>query len=173
MGPEKTGGMKLAKEWEFCKVTSSASDIKKQQQALRKKVFEHARTKAHLAAANIVDKAKDDTLVQIIVSSQSEQIATTARVFWTAYKEAKRHRPTNGFEHEIDCKELNGVDTGRILHSNVSCSNIQKHISGEMKIKLFERIVQCAPKLSLILDEDTSLNHKSSTIYYLRWRAYI
>ena len=37
---------------------------------------------------------------------------------------------------------------GRILHSNVACVNIQKHISQEMKRKLF----------SLMLDESTSLS---------------
>ena len=67
--PEKTGGMKLAKEWVECTVTSSASDVKKNnKEPSEKKVFEHARTKAHLAAASIVAKAKDDTLTQVIVT---------------------------------------------------------------------------------------------------------
>lgn len=61
MGPEKTGGMKLAKEWVSSPVTSSVPDIKKQQRALRKNVFEHARTKAHQAAASILEKAKVDS----------------------------------------------------------------------------------------------------------------
>ncbi|CAL9699762.1 unnamed protein product [Knipowitschia caucasica] len=161
LGPEKTGGMKLAKEWVSSTVASSSSDIKKQQRALRKKVFEHARTKAHLAAASILEKAKEDTLGQSIINSLSEQMTKTARVFRTAYKEAKRNRPAYGFEHEIDCQELNGLDMGRILHSNVACANIQKHISDEMKKKLFEKIVQCAPKLSLMLDESTSLSRRA------------
>lgn len=59
MGPEKTGGMKLAKEWVSRIVTSSASDIRKQLPTLRKKLFEHAWTKAHLAAAGILDKQKE------------------------------------------------------------------------------------------------------------------
>lgn len=168
LGPLKTGGLKLAKEWVSSTVSSSALDIKKQQRALRKKVFEHARTKAHLAAANILEKARVDSMGQCVMNSLSEQITTTARVFRTAYKEAKRHRPAYGFEHEIDCQELNGLDMGRILHSNVACSNIQKHISEEMKRKLFEQIVVCAPKLSLMLDESTSLSKKSCLIIYIR-----
>lgn len=81
--------------------------------------------KTHLAAEGILDKAKSDPVVQLIVNSRSEQMATTARVFCTAYKEAKCHRPTNGFEYNIDCQELNGV----YMHSNVAHANIQKHIS--------------------------------------------
>ena len=95
-------------------------------------------------------------------------MTTTARIFRTAYKEAKRHHPAHGFEHEIDCQELNGLDMGRILHSNVACVNIQKHISEEMKKKLFEKMVQCPPKLSLMLDESTSLSKKNCLIIYLR-----
>lgn len=100
--------------------------IKKHQWASQKKVFEHARTKAHLAAEGILDKAKSDPVVQLIVNSRSQQMATTTRVFCTAYKEAKCHKPTNGLEYVIDCQELNGVYT----HSNVVHANIQKHISG-------------------------------------------
>lgn len=66
----------------------SASDIKKQQRALQKKVFEHARTKAHLAAAGILEKAKAYSIEQCVINSLSEQITTTAHVFRTAYKEA-------------------------------------------------------------------------------------
>lgn len=63
-------------------------------------------------------------IVQAIVNSQLEQITTTARVFRTAYNEAQRHRPAYGLEQETDWQVLNGVDMGRILHSNVAFSNI-------------------------------------------------
>lgn len=99
--------MKLAKDWVSSKVASSAPDNKKQQRALRKKVFEHAHTKAHLAGASILEKAKVDPLGQSIINSQSEQIITAAHIFRMAYKEAKRHRPAYGFENEIDCQDLN------------------------------------------------------------------
>lgn len=37
-----------------------------------------------------------------------------------------------------------------------------------MKKKLLERIVTCAPKIGLMLDEATGLNKKSALIVYLR-----
>uniref|UniRef100_A0A8C9X006 HAT C-terminal dimerisation domain-containing protein n=1 Tax=Sander lucioperca TaxID=283035 RepID=A0A8C9X006_SANLU len=168
LGPEKTAGVKLAKEWISGSVTSSAPDWRKKQRALRKKVFEHGSTKAHVMASNICDKADENILVNAVTNIQSDQVQTTARIFRTAYKEAKRHRPAHGFEHEIDCQEMNGVDMGRILHSNVACSHIQQHIATDMKRKLFERIVTCAPKIGLMLDEATGLNKKSTLIVYLR-----
>ncbi|KAK7162494.1 hypothetical protein R3I93_006722 [Phoxinus phoxinus] len=168
LGPDKTAGMKLAKEWISGSVTSSAPDLRKKQRALRKKVFEHGSTKAHVMASNICDTANENILVKAVINIQSDQVQTTARIFRTAYKEAKRHRPAHGFEHEIDCQEMNGVDMGRILHSNVACSHIQQHIATDMKRKLLERIVTCAPKIGLMLDEATGLNKKSGLIVYLR-----
>lgn len=37
-----------------------------------------------------------------------------------------------------------------------------------MKRKLFDRVVECEPKLSVLLDESTSLNKKSTLIIYIR-----
>ncbi len=49
-----------------------------------KKLFEHFQTKAHLAAADIIDKSKGDLIVQDIVNRQFEKISTTAQVFTQA-----------------------------------------------------------------------------------------
>lgn len=90
------------------------------------------------------------------------------------YKEAKRHRPAYGFELEIDCQQLNGVDMGQILHSNFVCSNIQQHIYSEMKNKTFAMIKHCAPKICLMLDKATGLNKKAVLIMlFLTWLNYM
>lgn len=102
LGPEKTAGMRLAKEWVSGSVGSSAPDITEQQRALRKKFFEHGSTKAHVMASNIVDKAEEDRLTNVIINNEADYVQTTTRTFRTAYKEAKRHRPAYRFEHEID-----------------------------------------------------------------------
>ena len=104
LGPEKTSGVKLAKEWLSGSVSSSAPDFKKQQRAIRKKIFERANTKAHVMASNICDKARTNVLVNTVINAQNEHVQTTARIFRTVYKEAMRHRPSYGFEHEIDCQ---------------------------------------------------------------------
>lgn len=162
--------MKLAKECVTCSVTSSATDLKKQQRALRKKVFEHSQTKAHTAALSTLEKAKEDLLQKTITNNLSDEVNTAARIFRRAYKEVKHHRPAYVFESEIDCQELNCLDMGRILHSNVACANIQSHISLEMKKKLFKKIVDCAPKIGLMLDEATSLSRESALIIYARFQ---
>lgn len=52
----------------------------------------------------------------------------------------------------------------------MACANIQRHISLEMKQKLFEKIVVCAVKIGLMLDEATSLSRKSALIIYVRFQ---
>lgn len=168
LGPDKSAGVRLVKEWVSGTVRSTAPDIMKQKRALRKKICEHGSTKAHEMASEVIKKAKEDTLTNIIINNESDHIQTTARIFRTAYKEAKRHRPAYGFEHEIDCQEMNGLNMGRILHSNAACSHIQQHIATNMKKKLLEKILTCAPKIGLMLDEATALNRKSALIVYLR-----
>lgn len=56
LGPEKTSGVKLAKEWISGSVTSSAPNLRRKQRALKKKLFEHGSTKTHVTASNICDK---------------------------------------------------------------------------------------------------------------------
>lgn len=81
--------MRLAKEWVSGSVGSSAPDITKQPGVLRKKVFEHGSTKAPIMPSNIVDKAEEDRLTNVIINNEAHHVQTTTRIFHTAYKEAK------------------------------------------------------------------------------------
>ncbi|XP_078509084.1 E3 SUMO-protein ligase KIAA1586-like [Lissotriton helveticus] len=168
LGAEKSRGMKLSKEWTDSTVKAYGTNPRQQQKSLRKKIGEHAQSKAHVATLKILENAKKDSLLQVTAKAQSLQMSSTSRIFRVAYKEAKRNRPAYGFETEIDCHQLNGLDMGRILHSNVACSNIQRHISSEMKRKIFAQIIELSPKISILLDEGTALNRKSSLIVYMR-----
>ncbi|XP_078511111.1 E3 SUMO-protein ligase KIAA1586-like [Lissotriton helveticus] len=167
-GAEKFHGIKLSREWSESTICSYGANKEKQQKSLRKKMTEHSLTKAHNTAAKILEEAKGNSLLHVTAKAQSVQLSRTSRVFRTAYQDAKQNRPAFGFEAEIECQQLNGLDMGRILHSNVACSNIQQHISSEMKKKMFAKITSLAPKVGLLLDETTSLNKKFFLIVYLR-----
>jgi hypothetical protein len=64
----------------------------------------------------------------------------------------------------IDLQELNGVDMGRILDSTNACINIRK----EMKNIFIRKIISLKSKISLIIDEATTLSQKSTLILYIR-----
>ena len=85
-----------------------------------------------------LQQAKKDTLVDCIASEQENLIKTTGRIFCTAYEEAKKYRPGHGFEQEIYWQQLNRLDMGHILHSSLTCSNVQCHIASEMRNRLLK-----------------------------------
>ena len=92
----------------------------------------------------------------------------TAKIFRTAYKVAKENQSFHNFESEIALQELNGIEMGRILHSTNACINVVNHISCEMRKKLAKEIVRSDNKISLIIDESTTLSQKSTLIVYIR-----
>ena len=57
---------------------------------------------------------------------------------------------------------------GRILHSTNACINIFNHTSEEMRKTVVKEIVQSNSKISLIIDESTTINKKTTLIVYVR-----
>ncbi|KAG8319222.1 hypothetical protein J6590_096418 [Homalodisca vitripennis] len=83
----------------------------------------------HQAADEILSEAKDGELEKNILKQRSQKKGVTEKIFRTAYKVVKENQSFNDFETEIDLQELNGINMGRILHSNKACANIALHIS--------------------------------------------
>ena len=97
----------------------------------------------------------------------------TQKIFRTAYKVAKDNQSFHHFETEIDLQELNGVEMGRILHSTNACINIVNHTSEEMRKTVVKEIVQSNSKISLIIDESTTINKKTTLILVVYVRCCI
>ena len=60
------------------------------------------------------------------------------------------------------------MDLGTVLHGRTSCTSMIKVISNTMKADACAQIVQNESKISLIVDESTSVSKKSCLILYLR-----
>jgi hypothetical protein len=116
----------------------------------------------------ILEEAKKKTLKKVRLKSLCRHKEVTAKILRTAYKVAKSSQSFSNFEMEIDLQELNGVDMGRILNSTDACINIINHISKEMKNILVRNIISFKSKISLIIDEATTLSQKSTLILYSR-----
>ena len=63
---------------------------------------------------------------------------------------------------------LNGLDVGRALHSNVTCTEIVNHVANQMKRKTVESIITHRTKISILLDESTSLSNQAVLIVYIQ-----
>jgi len=116
----------------------------------------------------LVAEADKGALETVVLKAQSQERTVTAKVFRTAYKVAKENQSFHNFESEIDLQELNGLDMGRILHSTNACINIVNHIAEEMRKNLTKKIVSSNSKISLTIDESTTLSNVSTLIIYLR-----
>lgn len=164
----KTQGICLAPEWIEGTVSFYGDTRSKQQLSLRKKIFLHKESEGHKRALTVLKEAANDTLAHSLAKQQTVLTASTERVFRTAYKQIKLNRPFLDFETEIELQELNGLDMGRILHSNVACGEIARHICGEMKEKVCAGIVSRKAKFAILIDESTTISKLSTLIVYIR-----
>uniref|UniRef100_A0A8C8RJZ3 HAT C-terminal dimerisation domain-containing protein n=1 Tax=Pelusios castaneus TaxID=367368 RepID=A0A8C8RJZ3_9SAUR len=168
LGVEAKMGMKISTQWSNGEITCYGEDRKKQLTSLRKKIFDHKESAGHQAALKIKKEAEKETLDNAVLKCLKRDKLITAKVFRTAYKVAKANQSFNNFEMEVDLQELNGVDMGCILHSTNACINIVNHISIEMRKNMVKEIVCSESKISLMIDESTTLSQKSTLIVYIR-----
>jgi len=55
---------------------------------------------------------------------------------------------------------MNGINVGRVLHSNVTCKDITEHTAQEMRSNLTKNIIANKSHISVLIDESTSLSSK-------------
>jgi hypothetical protein len=137
-------------EWVYGKVSTSDKNKLVQQASLRKKLNVHSNSLSHKAAAVAV-KTKDSKLLAGGFAAQAtEGHLETCNVFRTAYYGAKNDRPYSDHPALIELQELNGLNSGRVLHSNVICADIIDHISSEMRKNIVKHILHARPKISVL-----------------------
>ncbi|XP_060093811.1 E3 SUMO-protein ligase KIAA1586-like [Heteronotia binoei] len=165
---KKTGAIRLSREWVKCSVTPYGDSRKQQLTSLRKKIFEHRESGNHKAAVKILEKGKKQRPVKAGHPSLESEEEITSKVFRTVYKLAKSNQPFNDFESEIDLQELNGVDMGTMWHSANACINILNHIGREMRRLVIGKIIDSRSKISLIIEESTTVSQESVLLVYIR-----
>lgn len=137
-------------------------------QMLRTKISAHDQTQCHKAAVKILNEAKKNVLPELISQSQSKYNETTARLMRTAYAIAKNNRPYVAYEEMCQLQEANGVKLGKGLHSRYSATEMIDCIANSMRKKLCTTIQENKLKISIILDESTTISRKSCLVLYIR-----
>lgn len=170
LGPHKEKNVSLSEEWVNCEVGVSNDNEKRESKLsmLRGKIHKHVNSQAHVIAFKIVDSQKKDCISEAINKVKTEEVRKTEIVFRTAYFLAKKNRPFTDHPALIDLQTLNGLDCGIILHSRYSATEINDCIATEMKRKIIDNLVLSESKLSVIIDESTTLSNKSVLIIYLK-----
>jgi len=171
LGPDEVSAgirLKLANEWTTTAIQPYGNTRDKMLTSLRKKIHSHSDSDSHKSALKVMSKANSDTLKKTIVEQQRSHVSCTTKVFRTIYYIAKHNRPYLDHTHLVQLQELNGIDMGRMLHSNVVAADICEHISQQMRRKLISAIIAAGLPISVLIDESTSLSHKSCLIVYIR-----
>lgn len=152
LGAFKTQGLtaRNEKNWSSINIGPNGETKAAQQKSLRKKIYGHKISKTHTTSEKIEKNKSKEQIVTAIAAQRKEEHIVTERIFRTAYHLAKQNKPFFEFENEIDVQILNGLDMGRILHSNVSATNIVNHISKSMQESLAKK--NCRKKTEICSD---------------------
>nr|XP_015816363.2 E3 SUMO-protein ligase KIAA1586 [Nothobranchius furzeri] len=161
-------GQRVSPEWSRCLVSSFGKDKAAQNNSLRKKIKEHKDSKFHKKAVEIKERAADNTMKKHIEDMQKADYNSTCNVFRTAYKTGKHVRPFTDMPVDVQLQVLNGVNMGRVLHSNNTCAHILDHIAAAMKEKIVNEIVMNRRKLCVLIDESTTISGKFVLVVCLR-----
>uniref|UniRef100_A0A3B4VPG3 HAT C-terminal dimerisation domain-containing protein n=1 Tax=Seriola dumerili TaxID=41447 RepID=A0A3B4VPG3_SERDU len=158
-----------SEEWVSFKIQcSGTSDRLTALASYRNKIRRHETSRAHEIAQELTEKGKRDQLGNIVRTMSETVLAETDAVFRTAYYLPKMNRPFTDHYDLIELQQKNGVNMGTSLHSRYSSTAIVQHIAKEMQKKIVGTIVSSSSKLSVLIDEATSLSHKSVMIVYVK-----
>lgn len=101
--------------------------------SLRKKNY--MTTKHHTVTnwQSICQKKAESPLDASFLGAKLEQLSTTEKVFRTAYYIAKSNRSFTDHPGLLDLQIISGLNMGRVLHSNVLCTDIVHFTAEDMK----------------------------------------
>lgn len=167
----KEKGVSISEEWANCLIFVPASNPESRDSKLsllRSKICKHFESASHQISRKIKVESRLNILPEMSKKSVSDNVKKTNAVFRTAYYCAKRNRPFTDHEALIELQVLNGVDCGEILHSRYSSTSITNSIANDMKKRIISNIILNTSKISVIIDESTTLSNKSALAIHLK-----
>lgn len=165
---EKLQGMRFAEQWIQSGIFASGHSDSAKMTNLRIKMHRHANSSVHKKALKELSILKEDRMTVAIRKVNKKHHKTTERCFLTAYYLAKNNRPFTDYPDLLQLLELNELDVGITLHSRYSATQIINSIADDMKKNLCQSIIQNNRKISVIVDESSTISNKSTLLIYIR-----
>ena len=167
LGPNRMQGVYLSPEWQTTNVTYNGHSHEANLASLRKKIFKHLHSDAHIKAKDIVAHQKKNSMPPHVEVMNSIYLDTTKRIFRTSYYIAKNDRPLSDHQGLVDLQIQNGVDMGTGLRSRFSATAIIDHIANEMRSTICKTIKENNGKVSILIVESTTGSDILTLIIYL------
>lgn len=123
---------------------------------------------AHKFASKILSEKESDKLKKQFENSSYKNHLTTVAVFRTAYYISKNNKPYSDHFSLLELQKINGLDVGTTLHSRFSSTSIISHIAIQMKEKIVHNIIESNSKISVLIDESTTLSTKSAMVVFIK-----
>ncbi|KAJ6657829.1 hypothetical protein lerEdw1_001879 [Lerista edwardsae] len=161
----KEKGIHFSKEWAGFQVVGNGKD---KQGSLRKKFWEHSKSKAHDLCKENYKTREQEHLTKAIDKLNEKHLSTTCRVFNSVYSLAKRCRPFSDIEDEIELQIKNGLDMGVALHSRQTAATIVDFIAKEIIKEIFTKVAENSLKICLIIDEASTISCKPVIIIFVK-----
>lgn len=164
---EKSGSYSRS-EWTKKGIVCSGQTKPAQLQSLRTKISSHKSSDGHKSASRIIEQASKNVLPEALGKQTDKFAQSTSKLITAAYSLAKHNRPYVAYGELCDLLEATGVNIGVGLHSRFSATAMIDCIAGEMRKRICDQIISSALKISIMMDESTTVSRKSCLILYVR-----
>lgn len=165
----KDQGIAVSNEWAKYLISPiDCEDRSKRLTSLRKKISKHLNSEAHTRILKLKKKSERKILPKAVDKHSITVDLETERIFRTAYHIAKMNRPFSDMTPIVELQKCNGLDMGIILHSRYSANQIISTIANEMNRRIVKSLVENNSKLSILIDESTTVSLKSVLVINLK-----
>ena len=161
-------GIYIRDEWTSRGVTATGNDRKAQLTDIRSKIAKHLRSQSHKKAIAVMDTASKRTLETAVDNLNKSAQSVTSRIFRSAYFLAKHDLPYSLHPGCCELLEKCDVELSIGLRSRASATEIIDLIGRTMRTNLCKAIQSRDRKISIMIDESTTVANKSPMVVYLR-----
>lgn len=165
---ESAKHLHISVEWKSCSVKAHGSNKENLQSSMRKKMKEHNESTSHKKAGEIIKIGEKNIISKTFDLANEKYLNSTVNIFNTIYYIIKNNKPFTDFKNLIDLQKKNNVDLGVSLHSRFIVPLVAKHISTEIRKTIFGKLINTSCKFSIIIDEASTISHKSVLVVYLK-----
>ncbi|XP_073669155.1 E3 SUMO-protein ligase KIAA1586-like [Paramisgurnus dabryanus] len=142
---------------------------------LNDKISRHGKCQSHIKCIEILQRRRETAIEKAVDNSAAlwrkhneKTLKVTENCIRTAYMICQNNLSFKIQPQLVELQQLNGVNLGYMLHSDKACRNMLMFIGEKMRTQLVDFIKNSSDKLSILIDESTTVSNKTCLIIYIR-----
>ena len=156
------------KNWASIGVDSKNKDLTKAKKKLNDKMTKHFKSLFHQSELKFKILAKKNIFPKIVSKQIQKDVTSTEKLFKVAYYIGLYNKPYSEFPKLITLLADLQVDVGNTLHDRKTCTRMVDTIAKLMRKSLVDFINNSPGKITLIVDESTTISNVSCLIIYIK-----